>query len=167
MELGIFDIQVDSFSRDLALSHVRRGYSRYRAGDVTAALSEFVEARRLCPDDPYVHYLLGKTLLRYGKPREAQTSLKEAIRLCPAFIDVHYQLGRAYLAESDVPLAKARAAFEAEVAVYSAHAQAHHALSRIYKKQGHRELALSAHRRASVHGYRKASRSHAALKAVR
>lgn len=166
MEIEIFDVHVDSFSRDLALAHVRRGYSRYRQGDLTAALSEFLEGRRLCPEDPYIHYLMGKVLLRFGRPREAQGSLKETIRLCPAFIDAHYQLGRAYMADGDLPLSRAQKAFEAEIDVYSAHALAHHALARIYRQQGHRRLASQSRRRASVHGYRKASRSSAALEAL-
>lgn len=159
MEIGIFEIQVESFSRDLALAHVRRGYSQYRTGDLTAAMAEFLEARRLCPDDPYVHYLIGKTLIRFGRPREAQTSLKEAIRLCPAFIDVHYQLGRAYLAERSSQLARAQKAFEAELAVYPAHAEAHYALSRIHRTNGDRDAAIDARSRAARHGFRRNDRT--------
>lgn len=159
MEIGIFEVQVESFSRDLALAHVRRGYSHYRTGDLTAAMAEFIEARRLCPDDPYVHYLLGKTLIRFGRPREAQTSLKEAIRLCPAFIDAHYQMGRAYLAERSSQLARAQKAFEAELAVYPAHAEAHYALSRIHRTLGNKDVAVEARRRAALHGFRRGDRT--------
>ena len=166
MEIGIFDVQVESFSRDLALAHVRRGYSRFRSGDLTAALSEFIEARRLVPEDPYVHYLIGKTLLRFGRPREAQAALKEGIRLCPVFNDIHYQLGKAYLAEPGAPLVKAQNAFETEIAVYSAHAQAHHQLARIYRQLGKKDLAHAARRRAGVYGYRKSNRANVALAAV-
>lgn len=166
MEIGIFDVQVESFSRDLALAHVRRGYSRYRQGDLSAALSEFLEGRRLCPEDPYIHYLMGKTLRRSGRPREAQNAFKEAIRLCPTFIDAHYQLGRTYLAQSGLPLTKAQSAFEAELAVYSAHARAHHALSRIYRQLGDRREAGASRRRASVYGYRRVRPANAALEAV-
>jgi len=155
MEIGIFDVQVESFSRDLALAYVRRGYAMYRKTDYTAALSEFLEARRLCPDDAYVHYLVGKTLLKFGRPREAQAALKEALRLGPTFIDAHYQLGLAYLAEQRPMIAKARDAFEAELAVYSAHAEAWHRLARIYRDEGHRQRAVEARRRAAIHGYRK------------
>jgi tetratricopeptide (TPR) repeat protein len=155
MDIGIFDVQVESFTRDLALAYVRRGYTHYRAGDVHGALAEFVEARRLASDDPYVHYLLGKTLLRQGRPREARVSLEEALRLCPQFIDAHYQLGKTFLAEPRPRLEQARAAFEAEVRVYSAHARAWHKLSRVYRELGERVAATEARRRASVHGYRK------------
>jgi predicted Zn-dependent protease len=159
MEIGIFDVQIETFSRDLALAHVRRGYTQYRTGDLGAAMQEFLEARRLCPDDPYVHYLLGKTLIRFGRPREAQVSLKEAIRLCPVFIDVHYQLGRAYLAERSTQLARAQKAFETEIEVYPSHAEAHYALSRIHRTLGNRDDALWARRRAAQHGFRRGDRT--------
>jgi tetratricopeptide (TPR) repeat protein len=166
MEIGIFDVQVESFSRDLALAHVRRGYGHYRTGDLTAALSEFLEAKRLCPDDPYVHYLLGKTLARFGRPREAQSSLRECLALCPRFLDAHYQLGRAYLAEKDANLTRALAAFEGEIAVYSAHAEAHRAIAKIQRQLGNRSAATESRRRAAVHGYRRRERSKAPLKSV-
>lgn len=155
MEIGLFEIQVESFSRDLALAHVRRGYSRYGQGDLTSALSEFLEAKRLTPDDAYIHYLMGKTLMRFGRPREAQTALKEALRLCPKFIDAHYQLGKAYLAEPDLPLSKAQRAFEGEIAVYPCHARAHHALSRVHYKLGCKPAALESRRLARIYGFRK------------
>lgn len=164
MDIGIFEVQVETFSRDLALSHVRRGYARYRQGDLATALSEFLEARRLTPDDAYVHYLMGRTLLKFNRPREARTALKEALRLAPGFIDAHYQLGRAYLAEPEVQLAKARRAFEGEIAVYSAHARAYHALSRVYHRMGMKRDAREARRYAGIYGYRKSGPD---LRAVR
>ena len=164
MEIGIFDVQIETFSRDLALAYVRRGYAQYRSGDLTSAMAEFIEARRLCPDDAYVHYLLGKTLLRFGRPREAQVEFKEVLRLSPTFIDAHYQLGKAYLSEPNPQVAKAQSAFEAEIAVYSSHAAAHHKLARLYRQSGLRDRAVAARRRAGVYGYRK-SRS-ASLKAI-
>ena len=166
MEIGVFEVQVESFGRDLALAYVRRGYARYRQGDLTSALSEFLEARRLTPDDPYVHYLMGKTLMRFGRPREAQGSLRESLRLCPRFIDAHYQLGKAYLAEPELPLARALHAFEGEIAVYSAHARAHNALARLYYQLGHKRQAAAARRLARIYGYRKTA-SPGALKPVR
>lgn len=164
MDIGIFEVQVESFSRDLALAHVRRGYARYRQGDLTTALQEFLEARRLTPDDAYVHYLMGRTLLKFARPREAQTSLKEALRLAPGFIDAHYQLGRAYLAEPEPQLAKARRAFEGEIAVYSAHARAYHALSRVYLKLGQKRDAKEARRYSLIYGYRKSGPNLAAVR---
>lgn len=162
MDIGIFEVQTESYSRDLAFAHVRRGYARYRHNDLTSALSEFVEARRLTPDDPYVHYLMGKALAAYGRPREAQTALLQTIRLCPAFLDAHYQLGKAYLAHDALELARAKAAFESEIAVDAAHARAHHALSRVYYQLGHKRQARASRKLAHVYGYRKANAATAA-----
>lgn len=166
MEIGIFDVQVESFSRDLALAHVRRGYGHYRTGDLTAALSEFLEAKRLCPDDPYVHYLLGKTLARFGRPREAQAALKASLALCPRFLDAHYQLGRAYLAEKDANVHKALKAFEGEIAIYSAHAEAHRAIAKIHRLLGNKAAATESRRRAAMHGYRRRVAAKTPLKSV-
>src|SRR5260370_80173 len=118
MENGPFEVEIQTFSRDLAGRHVKRGHTKHQTENLTGALAEFVEARRLAPDDPYIHYLLGKTLLKFGRPREAQASLKQAVDLCARFIDANYQLGLCYLADPSPLLNSARIAFEAELSVY-------------------------------------------------
>src|SRR5579862_8618158 len=82
MDLGLAMSGVVTFNRELASSMVHLGYRKFRTGLLSDALTAFMEARRLTPEDPYVHYLIGKTLLKFGRPREARTSFKQAIRLC-------------------------------------------------------------------------------------
>ena len=43
------------------------------------------EARRLAPEDPMKHYMLGVVLADRGETEEAEFSLKEALRLNPTF----------------------------------------------------------------------------------
>jgi tetratricopeptide (TPR) repeat protein len=154
MEAGFFVIEVDSFGRELATGQVRRGYAKYQAGNAAAALAAYLEARRLLPEDPYVHYLIGRALARLGRLVEARASFRETIRLHPAFIDAHYQLGRTYLAESPPSLETAREALQSELAVYPYHGRAHYALYQIFRKLGDRAKARAALRRAGLAGYR-------------
>jgi predicted Zn-dependent protease len=154
MELGLALSGIVTFNRELASSHVQLGYRKFRTGLLSDALTAFMEARRLTPEDPYVHYLIGKTLLKFGRPREARTSLKQAIRLCSTFIDVHYQLGKSYLAQGVNYLTRAQKAFETEVRVYPTHGKAYYRLSRILSERGLKAQARAAQQLAARYGFR-------------
>jgi tetratricopeptide (TPR) repeat protein len=154
MEIGMFTVELETFSRELALAHIRRGYSAYRRDDLTLALAEFLEAKKLLPEDPYTHYLIGRTLLKFHRPREARSDLLSCLKLCPTFVDAHYQLGKTYLEQSSPDLDAARKAFEGELASYSCHGRAHWALYKIAKKQGDRERARCCKAAAARHGFR-------------
>lgn len=50
-------------------------------------------------------------------------------------------------------------AFESELAVYPAHAEAHYALSRIHRTLGNKDEAGFARQRAVQHGFRRGDRT--------
>ena len=66
-------------------------------GQYTAALREFLQAEKLTPDDPRVHYLLGISYHGKGLSDQAIAQFQKAIALKPNNSEVYNYLGAIYL----------------------------------------------------------------------
>ena len=88
----------DAELKDKARGHIRIGAAHIQAGQYTPALKELLEAEKLTPDDPTVHYYLGIAYERKGFVDDAVKEFQKAIALKPDYSEAHNFLGTIYLA---------------------------------------------------------------------
>jgi Tfp pilus assembly protein PilF len=91
----------DAERRDKARGHIRIGAAHIQAGQYTPALKELLEAEKLTPNDPTVHYYLGIAYERKGFVEDAFKEFQKAIALKPDYSEAHNFLGTIYLARGN------------------------------------------------------------------
>ena len=74
-------------------AHIELGKLALTAKDMVTAISELALAAELAPDEPYVHFLQGSTLVTAGQFTEALAPLRTAIALEPMYAAPVYSLG--------------------------------------------------------------------------
>jgi len=74
-------------------------------GDYTAALKEFLKAKSLYPDDPFLHYDLGLAYKAKKKLDLAGQHFKKAIKLKPDYAPAQNGLGTVYLDKQEWDIA--------------------------------------------------------------
>lgn len=83
--------------KERAQGHIRIGTAHIQAGQFTQALKELLEAEKMTPDDPTVHYYLGIAYERKGFVDDAVKEFKKAIALKPDYSEALNYLGTIYL----------------------------------------------------------------------
>lgn len=79
-----------------------RGERYLGANQSSRALEQFLEALKLYPDDPYLHYDLAYAYDMKGMLDKTEYHLKEAIRLKPDYSDAYNYLGFIYFGRGEV-----------------------------------------------------------------
>jgi type IV pilus assembly protein PilF len=87
----------DAELTEKAKGHIRIGTAHIQAGQYTPALKELLEAEKLSPNDPTVHYYLGIAYERKGFVDDAFREFQKAIALKPDYSEAHNFLGTIYL----------------------------------------------------------------------
>jgi type IV pilus assembly protein PilF len=87
----------DAELKEKASGHIRIGEANIQAGQYTQALKELLEAEKLTPDNPKVHYDLGIAYERKGFTDEAVREFQKAIALKPDYSEALNYLGTIYL----------------------------------------------------------------------
>jgi type IV pilus assembly protein PilF len=87
----------DAELKEKASGYIRIGEANIQAGQYTQALKELLEAEKLTPDDPKVHYYLGIAYERKGLVDEAVKEFQKAIALKPNYSEALNYLGTIYL----------------------------------------------------------------------
>lgn len=85
--------------RSARVSH-KVALSRYRAGDIDAALAAALKTVRLNETDPDAHYLLGLCLRDRRRPLEAQRAFEQAVALSPGLVPAREELADLYAAQN-------------------------------------------------------------------
>lgn len=88
----------DAELKDKSKGHLRIGTAHIQAGQYAQALKELMEAERLTPNDPVVHYNLGIAYERRGFVDDAVKEFQKAIALKPDYAEAHNYLGTIQLA---------------------------------------------------------------------
>ena len=91
----------DAELKEKAMGHIRIGTAHIQAGQYTPALKELLEAEKLTPNDPTVHYYLGIAYERKGFVDDALKEFQKAIALKPDYSEAHNFLGTIYLARGN------------------------------------------------------------------
>ena len=86
------------------------GFAAFCRGRTEEALRAFLQANRIAPGQPAIHYWLGVLFKERGDFEKAETALKTAVRLNPAYSEAYCHLGEVvfFLGRQD----EARQAFE-------------------------------------------------------
>lgn len=69
-------------------------------GDLNQSVSEWQQACRLSPRNPFAFCQAGRLLTRMGQWPEAQSALSEAIALHPGYFEAWLELGKTYFAQA-------------------------------------------------------------------
>jgi tetratricopeptide (TPR) repeat protein len=65
-----------------------------RAGEISESLEKLKLAAELSPDNPLIHYDLGRIYCADGKLDEGETEFRKALSIDPKFAASHYELGK-------------------------------------------------------------------------
>jgi len=85
------------WDQERADAHVNIGTAYLGSARYNDALKELLEAEKLSPRDPNVHYYLGITYYRKGMIDNAADEFKKALSLKPGYSEVQNYLGVIYL----------------------------------------------------------------------
>ncbi len=88
----------DTELKEKARGHLRIGTAHIQAGQYAQALKELMEAEKLTPNDPVVHYNLGIAYERRGFIDDAVREFQKAIALKADYSEAHNYLGTVQLA---------------------------------------------------------------------
>ena len=88
----------DGELKEKAKGHIRIGTAQIQAGQYAQALKELMEAEKLTPDDPVVHYNMGIAYERRGFADDALKEFRKAIALKADYSEAHNYLGTMQLA---------------------------------------------------------------------
>ena len=77
------------------VSPASRAARAFQSGDFAAAESAFREALQLSPDNAFLHFNLGLTLLSLNRPNVAMDHLRRAVEFNPELADAWLALGTA------------------------------------------------------------------------
>lgn len=133
----------------------REGRTLFDAGDFARASTKLETASSGRPDDPYLHYLLGLSLWKEGRPKEAEPALARSGSLAGSSIKTWINLARVRLELGEN--AQALEAGERALAIDALSADALHQKGRALAGLGKRDEALEvlrkAHEAAPENGY--------------
>jgi tetratricopeptide (TPR) repeat protein len=121
--------------------HVQLARAYHQIGNFTNAQIHYVEALRLDPSDPDLHYSYGSLLLRSELLAEAEARFTEAVQLRPSFAGAHNCLG--IIRQRQNRLEEALACFQRAVQADANNWQAHLNLANMHLALGHRDQAIS------------------------
>ncbi len=135
--------------REQAGNHINIGSAYLGSAQYNSAMKELLEAQRLTPDDPKVHYLLGIAYHGKGLDGKAIEEFQRAIALNPDDSSVHNYLGAMYLDQGR--LDEAIASFNRALAniLYDTPAMTLYNLGRAYYGKGQYDAALKHYRDAA------------------
>jgi type IV pilus assembly protein PilF len=128
--------------QEQAGNHLKIGSAYLSSGQYNGALKEFMEAEKLTPEDPRVHYMLGISYHGKGLDDLAIKEFQRALTLKPDDSEVHNFLGAIYLDKGR--LDDAIASFNRALAdiVYDTPAATLYNLGRAYYEKGQYDTAL-------------------------
>jgi type IV pilus assembly protein PilF len=93
----LFGCATDSAKiQDQARVSRRLGEGYLAEGNLTAALSQFLEAQKIYDKDPFLHYDMGLAYFGLEKPDLAISHFKKAVTLNPDYSEAFNAMGRVY-----------------------------------------------------------------------
>ena len=126
-----------------ARQHIELGTANIHSGQYTPALRELLEAEKLTPEDPQVHYYLSLVYGAKGLTPEAVQQAKKAVELKPDYSEALNYLGTLYMATAEWD--RAIDAFKKAAAnpLYETPSQPLYNMGRAYYEKGDYLTAMS------------------------
>lgn len=78
------------------LEHLNRGNTLVSQYQFNEALAHFKEALKLKPDEPSVHFKVGRIFLQKENYKNALSAFKTSLNLNPNQVEAHYEMARIY-----------------------------------------------------------------------
>jgi len=136
--------------KEQAGNHINIGSAYLGSSQYNSAMREFLEAERLTPDDPRVHFLLGIAYHGRGLDEKAIGAFQRSIDLNPDDPAVHNFLGAIYLGKGRPDDAIASFNRALSNPLYDTPAMALYNLGRAYFEKGQYDPALRYYRDAAA-----------------
>jgi tetratricopeptide (TPR) repeat protein len=127
-----------------ALEFYRRGRERFDAGDVSSAITAYLESIRLEPNSAEIHLNLGHAYLTSKKDKDAAKAFREAVRLNPELAEAFYGLG--FVSFRLTRYKDAMDAFKKATVLAPDMAKAHYGLALSYQELGKLDLLIQEQR---------------------
>ncbi|HEX6728869.1 MAG TPA: tetratricopeptide repeat protein [Pyrinomonadaceae bacterium] len=127
-----------------ALEFYRLGRQRFEAGDVSSAITAYLESITLEPNSAEIHLNLGHAYLTSKKDKDAVKSFKEAVRLNPELKEAYYGLG--FVSFRLARFKEAMEAFKKATELSPDMAKAHYGLALVYQELGKLDLLVQEQR---------------------
>lgn len=138
--------KVASANPALPLPHTILGQWYISTGKHEKGISEYKEAIRIAPNDPYVYFRFGQALGTIDKLDDAEAMLRKAISLDPAYADAYISL--AWITGKQKKFSDAITFGRRAVALAPSDPIAHINLADIYLQSGQPEFAVGECRQA-------------------
>jgi Flp pilus assembly protein TadD len=129
------------FLLNSAQAHVLGGNQFRARGQGQAAVANYEQALRLCPDDLDAHVNLGVALAEQGRLDEAIARWRQALALRPGYAVAHNNLGVALTQQGKAE--EARASLEEALRLQPGYAEAAYNLGVLLMQQGRRPEAVA------------------------
>jgi len=136
--------EASSASLTKALEFYRLGRQRFDAGDVSAAITAYLESIRLEPNSAEIHLNLGHAYLTAKKDKDAVKAFKESVRLNPELAEAYYGLG--FVSFRLTRYKDAMDAFKQATVLRPDMAKAHYGLALAYQELGKLDLLVQEQR---------------------
>ncbi|NPU82877.1 MAG: tetratricopeptide repeat protein [Syntrophaceae bacterium] len=122
--------------------HLRMALAYMTSGQFSPALKELLEAEKLTPDNPKIHYAIGLVYMEKNMPSQAIRSFLRALELKPDYSEAHVSIGTIYY--STGRLDEAIVSFNRAISnpVYETPGLAFYNLGRTYAKKKDNPMAL-------------------------
>jgi Flp pilus assembly protein TadD len=131
---------------DVIERHRKRGIAAFQKGRFADAAKDFAALAELRPTDPWVAYMLGRSLGKAGDVPSALTWLRRAAQLNPGDPEIHFQLG--LFLSHEKQLVEAEAEFSKVAKLAPTEAKGHYRLGVVYDNIGEHDKALESLHRA-------------------
>ena len=136
----------EASASEKATGWAMRGSELLAKSQFEDAVHAFKESLKFDPGAEDVHYNLGISLAKAGKPDEAIAAYEEALRILPDYAEAHANLGNLLVKKGRTK--EAIEHFNEAIKVNPQHAPAHNNLGTAYAREGKTEAALEHFQRA-------------------
>jgi len=149
---GVTGCATNRLKEERANARLDVGIAYIKAGQYTTALKELLEAKKLSPRNPDIHYYLGISYHGKGLVNESIGEFEEAVNLKPDYSEAHNWLGRIYFGMGLWD--KAITEFNKALAnvLYATPASALYNMGRAYYQKGNYRMALTKYNEAMING---------------
>ncbi|MBE9547626.1 MAG: tetratricopeptide repeat protein [Proteobacteria bacterium] len=147
---GMAGCATNGLKKERADAHLDVGKAYIQARQYTFALKELLEAEKINPRDPEIHYCLGISYHGKGLTKEAIAEFEKVVDLKPNYSNAHNYLGTIYLSIGLVD--KAIGEFNKALAnvLYTTPEVALYNMGRAYSQKGDYRTALTKYNEAVI-----------------
>ena len=135
--------------KEQAADHMNLGIANIESGNYPVALKELLEAEKLTPDNPNLHYYLGIAYVCNQLPEKAIVEFNTAVLLKPDYSEAYNYLGTTYMSQQNFDKAILYFNKALENVLYETPAIALYNMARAYYSKGDYRTAVAKYQEAA------------------